>query len=122
MKHDPDRTVRIYVVRGLAAAGKLPKPMLIARLRHELPNAPPDIQVRGASVLWTLTHRVEDVRNSYIAGLRSDDRWLRLEALGEIMKMRSAARPLAKAIEKLREDPDRDVRERAARTLSSIAG
>jgi hypothetical protein len=121
-RHDPERTVRIYVVRGLAAAGKLPKPMLIARLRHELPNAPPDIQVRGASVLWTLTHRVEDVRNSYLAGLRSDDRWLRMEALAQIMNMRAAARPLAPAVKKLSEDPDREVRERAARTLTSIAG
>jgi HEAT repeat protein len=121
-QHDPDRTVRIYVVRGLAAAGKLPKPMLIARLRHELPNAPPDIQVRGASVLWSLTHRVDDVKQSYLAGLASDDRWIRLEALREIMKMRAAAKPFAKAIEKLREDPDRDVRERATRTLTLIAG
>jgi HEAT repeat protein len=121
-RHDSERTVRIYVVRGLAAAGKLPKPMLIARLRHDLPNAPADIQVRGASVLWTLTHRVDDVKSFYLAGLASDDRWIRLEALREIMKMRSGARPLASAIEKLRDDPDRDVRERASRTLTLIAG
>ena len=121
-RHDPERTVRIHVVRGLAAAGKLPKSMLILRLRQEIPNAPTDLQVRGASVLWNLTHRVEDVRNSYLAALRSDDPGLRLEALDEIMKMRSAARPLAKAVEKLRDDPEHEVRERAARTLASIAG
>lgn len=121
-RHDPDRTVRIYVVRGLAAAGKLPKAMLIARLRHEIPNAPLDIQVRGASVLWTLTHRVDDVKPSFVAGLTADDRWIRMEALAEIMNMRAAAKPLRPAIEKLRDDPDRDVRERAARTLTLIAG
>jgi HEAT repeat protein len=120
-RHDPDRKVRVYVIRGLAAAGKLPKPMLIARLRHELPNASVDVQVRGASVLWTLTHRVNDVKPSFLAGLASDDRWIRLETLGEIMKLRSAGRPLAPAIETLRDDPDRDVRERAARTLTLIA-
>jgi HEAT repeat protein len=121
-RHDSVQAVRIYVVRGLAAAGRLPKAMLILRLRQEIPNAPTDLQVRGAAVLWNLTHRVDDVRNAYLAGLRSDDRWLRMEALREIMNMRSAAKPLASAVEKLRDDPDRDVRERAARTLVSIRG
>src|SRR6266542_78096 len=119
-RHDPDRTVRIYVVRGLAAAGKLAKPMLIGRLRHELPNASIDVAVRGASVLWRLTQRFNDVKPFYLAGLASDDRWIRLETLGEITKMSSAGRPFAPAIEKLRDDPDRDVRERAARALGII--
>lgn len=117
---DSDSKVRMYAARAFAAGYPDSHTRVAARLRKEIPKAEVEVGVRGASVLWELNRDLEEVEPAFTRGLAAKDRWVRVEALGEILKMGAAAEPLLPAIERLRADPSRDVSERADRTAEFI--
>jgi HEAT repeat protein len=119
---DADPRVRIYSAKALAVASTTSHALVAKKLRANLPSVPVDIQLRGAPVLWRITHEIEDVRAAYENGFADTNRSVRLEALRGVLALGAAARPLMPALEKLRDtDPDRDVRHRAKIVLEQMA-
>ena len=117
---DTDIRVRIYAARTLAVTHADDAPRIAAFLRDQLPAAPDDIRLRGAVALYGLTHRVDDVRAAFERGLQSTDWSLRMETLGELIKLGKDSRTFLDDVERLRSDASREVSERARRIADFI--
>lgn len=118
---DSSVTVRVYSAAAIVSA----YPEAAARpsrvLRRDLPRADIAVALRGASSLWVRNRNLPEVREFFEGGLASPDKYVRMEAMSEILMMGKAAVPLVPAIERLQHDPEREVAERAERVLQAIA-
>jgi HEAT repeat protein len=117
---DPDARVRIYAARGLVSNAAA-RDRVVTLLRSEIPKVDAEMKIRAATPLWEMTHRIEDVQAALEAGLAAQNQWTRREALREILvTIGPPAAPLIPAIEKLRDDPDREIRGLADLTITAL--
>jgi HEAT repeat protein len=118
--NDPEPKIRIYAGRALAYGGGQPGEQGIRRLRRDMPNVEPILRVRAARVLWYVARNVAEVRPAYEAGLADPERWHRVETISAIMDMGKDAETFVPHLERLLNDPDPEVRDRAGKTLYVI--
>jgi HEAT repeat protein len=112
--------VRIYAGRALAYGDGRPREQGIQRLRRDMPNVEPILAVRAARVLWDVAHNVAEVRPAYAAGLADPKKWTRVETISAIMHMGKDAETFIPHLERLLNDPDPEVRDRAGKILYAI--
>jgi hypothetical protein len=60
------------------------------------------------------------VQGSYEEGLSAPNRYVRFEALQAIAEMGRSAEPLRPSLERLKDDPDREVGRRAGIALAAV--
>ena len=118
---DPEPKVRIYAARALVAADPGARDVVAQTLRDAMARVDAELQVRAARVLWQTTHAPKDVLGAYETGLGASNKYVRFEAMDAIREMGPAAEPLRPALERLNDDPDREVRRRAEVTLAAVA-
>jgi HEAT repeat protein len=116
----PDPKVRIYAARALALSDGPSRQRGLRALRHEIPNAEPILAVRAARVLWIADRNLADVRPAYEAGLRDPAKWNRVETISAIIEMGHAGESFIPRLEELKNDPDPEVRDRAAKALYAM--
>jgi HEAT repeat protein len=117
---DVDTKVRVYAARALLDAGGALSRQASRVLRRELPNLPPILRVRAARALWDTGQRVEDVTDAYQAGLDDPEKWNRVETISAIAHMGIKGKTFVPQLERLLEDPDPEVRDRAKKILYSM--
>jgi hypothetical protein len=110
----------VYAARSLAHADGVVREKALRTLRRSIAGVEPIIAVRAARVLWIADRRMDDVRGPSERGLQDPAKWNRVETLSAILDMGRDAKPFIPAIEPLLTDPDRDVRDRAERTLDAL--
>jgi HEAT repeat protein len=118
--NDRDPKVRIYAGRALAHEGGAPTTKGIQRLRRDLRNVEPILGVRAARVLWEVAHDLAEVRPVYEAGLSDPGKWNRMETMSAIADLGKDADSFASQLERLLNDPDPEVRDRAEKILYMI--
>jgi len=112
---DPEPKVRIYAARALVAADPGARDVVAQTLRDAMARVDAELQVRAARVLWQTTHAPTDVLGAYETGLGASNKYVRFEAMDAIRE------PLRPALERLKDDPDREVRRRGEVTLAAVA-
>lgn len=117
---DPQPKVRIYAARGLAYGDGHASKRAIRTLRTEMPKVEPILGVRAARVLWEVGRNVAEVRRAYEAGLADPKKWNRVETMAAIMDMGQDAGTFVEDLERLLNDPEPEVRDRAEKTLYVI--
>src|SRR5687768_6826209 len=118
--NDRDPKVRIYAGRALAHEDGAPKTKGIQRLRRDLRTVEPILGVRAARVLWEVARDLAEVRPVYEAGLSDPGKWNRMETIAAIADLGKDADSFASQLERLLNDPDPEVRDRAAKILHMI--
>ncbi len=119
--HDPVPKVRIYAARALFSADPGARDVVTATLREAMGAATVDFQVRAARILWQATHVATEVLPVYQKALDSGGKYVRFEAMDGIREMGPAAAPLRPALERLRDDADRETQRRAQLTLAALS-
>jgi HEAT repeat protein len=117
---DSSPTVRVYAARALAYDGGKAGARGIQALRREVPEVESILGVRAARTLWDVSRRVSDVEEAYEAGLRDPEKWNRVETISAIGAMGKAGEIFVPQLEKLLNDPDGEVRDRAEKILHHI--
>jgi HEAT repeat protein len=112
-----DAKVRIYAGRALAQGEGSARERGLQALRRELPNAEPILAVRAARILWMASRDVATVTPVYERGLQDPEKWNRVETMSAILELGQAADAFQPHFERLRNDPDPEVRERAEKAL-----
>jgi HEAT repeat protein len=118
--NDPDPKVRIYAGRALAHEDGAPRAKGIQRLRRDMRNVEPILGVRAARVLWEVARDLAEVRPVYEAGLSNPGKWNRMETIAAIADLGKDAETFASQLERLLNDPDPEVRDRAEKVLHMI--
>jgi HEAT repeat protein len=117
---DAQPKVRIYAARALAYGDGHASKRAIRTLRTEMPKVESILGVRAARVLWGVAHNVAEVRPAYEAGLADPEKWNRVETMSAIMDMGKDAETFVKDLERLLNDPEPEVRDRAEKILYAI--
>jgi HEAT repeat protein len=118
--NDPDPKVRIYAGRALAHEEGAPRAKGIQRLRRDIRNVEPILGVRAARVLWDVARDLAEVRPVYEAGLADPEKWNRVETISAIADLGKDAGTFTSQLERLLNDPDPEVRDRAGKILYVI--
>jgi HEAT repeat protein len=118
--NDPDPKVRIYAGRALAHEDGAPRAKGIQRLRRDMRNVEPILGVRAARVLWYVARDLAEVTPLYEAGLSDPGKWNRMETMAAIADLGKDADSFTSQLEGLLNDPDPEVRDRAAKILHVI--
>jgi HEAT repeat protein len=118
--NDPDPKVRIYAGRALAHEDGAPRAKGIQRLRRDMRNVEPILGVRAARVLWYVARDLAEVRTVYEAGLSDPGKWNRMETMAAIADLGKDANSFTSQLERLLNDPDPEVRDRAWKILHAI--
>jgi len=113
--------VRIYAARALVATDPGARDVVAQGLRDAMTGVDAELQVRAARVLWQTTHAPKDVLGAYETGLGAPNEYVRFEAMDAIREMGPTAEALRPALERLNDDPDREVRRRAEVTPAAVA-
>jgi HEAT repeat protein len=119
---DPNPKVRVYAGRALAFGGGRAGAQGIRQLRRDLRNVEPILGVHAARVLWHDAHNLAEVRPVYEAGLADPDKWHRMETISAIMDLGKDAETFESDLERLLNDPEPEVRDRAHKILYAIRG
>jgi HEAT repeat protein len=120
--NDPDPKLRIYAARALAHEDGAPRAKGIQRLRRDMGNVDPILGVRAARVVWEVTRNLAEVRPVYEAGLSDPGKWNRMETIAAIADLGKDADTFSSQLERLLNDPDPEVRDRAEKVLHMIKG
>jgi HEAT repeat protein len=118
--NDPDPKIRIYAGRALVHEEGVPRAKGIQRLRRDMRNVEPILGVRAARVLWDVARDLAEVRPVYEAGLSDPEKWNRVETISAIADLGKDAESFTSQLERLLNDPDPDVRDRAEKILYVI--
>lgn len=118
--NDPDPKVRIYAGRALAHEDGAAGAKGIQRLRRDMRHVEPILGVRAARVLWEVARDLEEVKPIYEAGLSDSGKWNRIETISAIADLGEDADSFTSQLESLLNDPDPEVRDRAAKILHMI--
>jgi HEAT repeat protein len=118
--NDLDPKVRIYAGRALASEEGAPRAKGIQRLRRDMRNVEPILGVRAARVLWDVAHDLAEVRPVYEAGLSDPEKWNRVETISAIADLGKDAQAFTSQLERLLNDPDPEVRDRAGKIIHAI--
>jgi HEAT repeat protein len=117
---DEDPKVRIYAARALAYGEPAASRRAVERLRRDVATVEPILAVRGARALWDVNHSVAEVRPAYEGGLTDSAKWNRVETISAVLDMGPAAQAFVPHLERLTNDPDPEVRQRAERALHYV--
>ncbi|MGH7694854.1 MAG: HEAT repeat domain-containing protein, partial [Gemmatimonadaceae bacterium] len=112
-----DAKVRIYAGRALALGEGTAREQGLRALRRELPNAEPILAVRAARILWAASRDAAEVTPVYERGLQDSEKWNRVETISAILELGQAAETFKPHFERLVNDPDPEVRDRAEKAL-----
>ena len=117
---DPESKVRVYAARALLTAGGARSTRAARVLRQETASLEPILRVRAARALWDMDQLTSDVRDAYRAGLGDPEKWNRVETISAIGHMGVEGRTFIPELERLLQDPDPEVRDRAKKILYHI--
>jgi HEAT repeat protein len=117
---DADPKVRIYAGRALAYGDGPPSERGLRSLRRDMPTVEPLLAVHAARVLWAIARNVAEVRSAYEAGLADPAKWTRVATISAIADMGKDADTFIPDLERLSNDPDPEVRDRAEKILYAI--
>jgi HEAT repeat protein len=118
--NDPDPRVRIYAGRALAYEDGAARAQGIQRLRRDMRNVEPILGVRAARVLWEVAPNLAEVKPVYEAGLADAEKWNRVETISAIGDLGKDAEMFVSELERLLNDPDPEVRDRAGKIIYAI--
>jgi HEAT repeat protein len=118
--NDSDPKIRIYAGRALAHEDGAPRAKAIQRLRRDMRNVEPILGVRAARVVWEVARDLAEVRPVYEAGLSDPGKWNRMETISAIAELGKDAGTFTSQLERLLNDPDPEVRDRAEKILHMI--
>jgi HEAT repeat protein len=118
--NDPDHKIRIYAGRALAYEDGTPRTKGIERLRRDMRNVEPILGVRAARVLWEVAPNVAEVKPVYEAGLADPEKWTRVETISAIGDLGKDTEMFASQLERLLNDPEPEVRDRAGKIIYAI--
>jgi HEAT repeat protein len=117
---DADAKVRIYSGRALAYGDGPPSARGIRSLRRDMLTVEPLLGVHAARVLWAIARNVDEVRPVYETGLADPAKWTRVATISAIADMGKDAETFVPNLERLLNDPDPEVRDRAQKILYAI--
>lgn len=118
--NDPDPKIRIYAGRALAHEDGTPRAKGIQQLRRDMRKGEPILGVRAARVLWDVAHDLSEVKPVYEAGLADPEKWNRVETISAIADLGKDAEIFASQLERLLNDPEPEVRDRAGKIIYAI--
>lgn len=118
--NDPDPRIRIYAGRALAYDVGVLRAKGVQRLRQEMRKVEPILGVRAARVLWDVAPNLAEVKPVYAAGLADPEKWNRVETISAIGDLGKDAEMFADQLERLLDDPEPEVRDRAGKMLYAI--
>jgi HEAT repeat protein len=117
---DADPKVRIYAGRALAYGDGPPSERGLRSLRRDMPAVEPLLGVHAARVLWAIARNVAEVKPAYVAGLADPAKWTRVATISAIADMGKDGETFVPHLERLLDDPDPEVRDRAEKILYAI--
>jgi HEAT repeat protein len=117
---DAQPKVRIYAGRALAYGDGPPSERGIRSLRRDMRTVEPLLGVHAARVLWAIARNVAEIRPVYEAGLADPAKWTRVATISAIADMGKDAETFVPDLERLLNDPDPEVRDRAEKILYAI--
>jgi HEAT repeat protein len=114
--------VRVYAARALASVDGPVRERVLRVVRRDVATGDPLTRVRAAQTLWNVARDTTAVRAAYEAGLVAADHWDRVHTISAIGEMGDAAQVFVPHLERLRNDPASEVRDRAAKMLYWLQG